>query len=360
MAKKGSILFNLLNFGPKKVSKVISKFGDIDEVFKASPAGLRDVFPESKDIEKILSSRNSKVLDKELELIEKEKIDCLDIFDKDYPLLLKEIANPPLVLYIKGRREVLNKASFAIVGTRIPTIYGSAIAQEYAYKLSSLGLVIVSGLARGIDTAAHKGAVKGGETVAVLGGGLLNLYPKENKKLSEAVIQRGALVSEFPLFAAPIRENFPRRNRIVSGLSKGVLVVEAALKSGARITAHLAAEQNREVFAIPGSIDSPLSRGTHTLIKEGAKLVDSLEDILEELSLKLEEGSQEKPKPRLGVDEKKVFDTLGLREGLSLEEVFIQCGLGRQEFNKTVLGLQLKGIIKEAKPSCFIRSEFAL
>jgi DNA processing protein len=291
MAKKSSILLNLLGLEPKKIDNVIVAFKDPDQIFKA---GLNDLnqIPAlgSSDIEKILAFRNSKDLDQELELINKEKIDCLDIFDEDYPDLLRQIANPPLVLYIKGDRGVLSKFSFAIVGSRNPTQYGLSMTAEFSSSLSALGIVIISGLARGIDTIAHVEALKNGETIAVLGSGLLNVYPRENRDLAERISQKGAVISEFSLNSSPLKENFPRRNRIVSGLSKGILVVEAAARSGALITARLGCEQNREVFALPGNIDSPLSKGTHRLIKEGAKLVDSLEDILEELNINVGAG----------------------------------------------------------------------
>ncbi len=200
-------------------------------------------------------------------------------------MLLKEIANPPLVLYVKGKEEILKELLLAIVGSRLPSAYGRGMAYDYASQLSLLGIGVVSGLARGIDTAAHQAAVKNKGTVAVLGSGLLHIYPQENSPLAEEITRNGALVSEFPLKTSPLKDNFPRRNRIISGLCRGVLVIEAALRSGALITARLACEQNREVFALPGKADSDLSKGTHKLIKEGAKLVDSLEDILEELNL---------------------------------------------------------------------------
>lgn len=286
MAKRASILLNLLNLSPNKIQAIMGSFNDIDSILNAKYSDLRQVLLlTDTDIKKILDLRNSRVLDKELKLIEKKKIDCLDLFDQDYPPLLKEISNPPLVLYINGNRNVLNKFLLAIVGTRIPTMYGLSTAEDLAYRLSLLGIVIVSGLARGIDTAAHRGAIKRGMSVAVLGSGLLNIYPRQNIKLAEGISHKGAVISEFPLFMPPLKENFPRRNRIISGLSKGVLIVEAALRSGALITARLSCEQNREVFAIPGNIDSPLSKGTHKFIKEGAKLVDSLEDILKEFNI---------------------------------------------------------------------------
>jgi len=290
MARKGAILLNLLNLTSQKISNLLSTFEDIDQILKADAKRLKEVpYLQDKDIEKILSGRTSAILDRELELIAKENIDCLDIFDQDYPSLLKEIENPPVVLYLKGNRKVLDKFLFAIVGSRKPTNYGISIAGDFSDQLSRRGIVIVSGLARGIDTIAHKKAIKEGETIAVLGSGLLNVYPRENQNLALEIASLGVVMSEYPLLTPPSRENFPRRNRIVSGMSNGVLVVEAASRSGALITAHLACEQNRDVFAIPGNINSPLSKGTHILIKEGAKLVDCVDDILEELGLSVTE-----------------------------------------------------------------------
>lgn len=286
MAKKGAILLNLLNLTPQKISSVVSAFEDIDEIFRVDAKRLREIpYLQGEDIERILSMRTSAILDQELELIAKENIDCLDIFDQDYPSLLKEIGNPPVVLYLNGDRKVLGKFLLAIVGSRKPTSYGISIAGDFSDKLSKRGIAIVSGLARGIDTIVHQKAIKGGETIAVLGSGLLNIYPRENKRLAQEITHSGAVISEFPLLTSPSKENFPRRNRIISGISRGVVVVEATSRSGALITARSACEQNREVFAIPGSINSSLSKGTHILIKEGAKLVDCLEDILEELSI---------------------------------------------------------------------------
>jgi len=296
MAKKSLIFLNLLGLGPKKISKIITKFADTEEILAEKVSSLEKIaFFDASDIKKISELKKSGALDRELELIEKKKIDCLDIFNGGYPSLLKEIDNPPLVLYIAGNKEILNKFLFAIVGTRIPTIYGISMAQRFSFQLSMMGIGIVSGLARGVDSIVHEAAVKGGVSAAVLGSGLFNIYPRENKQLAQEVSQNGAVVSEFPLYAPPLKENFPRRNRIISGLSKGVLVVEAASRSGALITAHLAVEQNREVFALPGHADSSLSKGAHKLIKEGAKLVDSLEDILEELNLEFENEQSRLP-----------------------------------------------------------------
>ncbi|MFH1319020.1 MAG: DNA-processing protein DprA, partial [Candidatus Omnitrophota bacterium] len=289
-------------------------------------------------------------------LIEKANISVIDIFDRSYPALLNEISYPPIVLYLKGSETILSENLFAIVGSRIPTLYGISTAAKFSYQLSAAGLTIVSGLAKGIDTIAHKEAIRTGKSIAVLGSGLLNTYPKENAQLAEKISLNGAVISEFPLKTAPLRENFPRRNRIVSGLSYGVLVVEAATRSGALITARLACEQNREVFAIPGNVDSPLSRGTHRLIKEGATLVDSIDDILNELNIPYQQQTISYD-ANLNPDEKIILDMIH-NEGAYLEELLIKSNTNPAMINKIILNLQLKGLIKEIKPSCFIKNTY--
>lgn len=358
MAKKSTIFLNLLkSLSPKKIESIISSLSDTEDIFDLSQNALSRIpLIEKKDTETIIDVKNSGVLEKELQCIENEKIAVIDIFDNDYPKLLKEIAHPPLVLYVKGDVKILNEYIFAIVGSRIPTVYGIVSAKEFAMKLASLGLIIASGLARGIDSAAHKGALERGKTIAVLGSGLANIYPRENLKLAEAIEKNGAVVSEFPLHENPHKENFPRRNRIVSGLAHGVLVVEAAEKSGALITAHCALEQNREVFALPGKIDSPVSRGAHLLIKEGAKLVDSVSDIVEELNIKFENTKSENCTIKLGADEAIIFEIIG-SEGAHLEEIILKSKMAQSSIAKTILNLQLNGIISEIKPSFFARTK---
>lgn len=209
----------------------------------------------------------------------------MTLADADYPRALLEIADPPAMLYCKGRRDLLGQPGFGIVGSRNATPQGARDAEAFAHNLSDAGLTIVSGLALGIDAAAHRGGLAGaGSSVAIVGTGLDRIYPARNKALAHQLVERGLIVSEFPLGTAPLPGHFPRRNRIISGLSRGVLVVEAAPDSGSLITARVATEQGREVFAMPGSIHSPLSRGCHALIKQGAKLVESAADILDELA----------------------------------------------------------------------------
>jgi DNA processing protein len=233
-----------------------------------------------------IKSFDLKKIDEELDLIKRYNLKILTFQDDEYPFLLKQIPDPPPVLYIKGKLKEEDKLSIAIVGSRQASFYGLQCSQKFSYELAELGFTIVSGLARGIDTWAHKGALKAqGRTIAVLGSGFSFIYPEENKDLVEEISLKGAVISEFSCNTKPFSFNFPRRNRVISGLSLGVLVVEAAKKSGALITANFALEQNRQVFCVPGRQDSFTSWGTNTLIKEGAKLVLDIQDILEELSL---------------------------------------------------------------------------
>ncbi|MGH9448877.1 MAG: DNA-processing protein DprA, partial [Terriglobia bacterium] len=221
----------------------------------------------------------------EKEMLGAEKLGCgvVSLASKAYPDLLKQIPDPPLVLYTKGGPGVLSGHAVAVVGARRPSAYGSSVAHRLSGDLARRRLVIVSGMARGIDSASHRGAIEaGGKTIAVLGSGIDVIYPRENTKLAEKIVENGALITEFPLGTHPAPENFPIRNRIISGLSLGVLIVEAAEYSGSLITARLALEQNREVFAVPGNITSPQSFGPNLLIKQGAKLVDDWLDVVEE------------------------------------------------------------------------------
>ncbi len=254
----------------------------------------------------------------------------MTLADPDYPRALLEIADPPAVLYCKGRRALLGQPGFGIVGSRNATPQGARDAEAFAQALSDAGLTIVSGLALGIDAAAHRGGLAGaGASIAIVGTGLDRIYPARNKALAHQLVERGLIVSEFPLGTAPLPGHFPRRNRIISGLSRGVLVVEAAPDSGSLITARVAAEQGREVFALPGSIHSPLSRGCHALIKQGAKLVESAADILDELAWQTRlappqfaEASAHSPvDPVLAAFDgaPTTLDTLAQRTGLTLD-----------------------------------------
>lgn len=227
---------------------------------------------------------NWSAIDKELEWLSTTKKHLITINDPHYPLLLKEISWPPIVLFAEGSVDHLSQMQLAMVGSRNPTALGAETAERFAEDLTEQGLIITSGLAMGIDAASHRGALKKGTTIAVLGTGLDSIYPTKNRELTEKILEnRGTLLSEFPLGTPAKKENFPWRNRIISGLSVGVLVVEATLKSGSLITAKFAAEQGRELFAIPGSIHNPLARGCNQLVKQGAKVVETSQDVLEEI-----------------------------------------------------------------------------
>jgi len=286
---------------------------------------------------------------------ERDTIQILRLTDGGYPPLLKEIATPPSELYLKG--SLPTSQCLAIVGTRQASPYGLRLAEKLAKEAAHAGLAIVSGLARGIDTAAHRGALAGnGVTVAVLGSGLLDPYPPENRRLSEEMVEKGGcLVSEFPLTAPPLPENFPRRNRIISGLSLGVLVVEADEQSGALITANFALEQGREVFACPGPMDSVLSRGCHRLIQQGAKLVIDLQDIVDELKIPLSRPLlKEEKKPVLDPQEAKIFQHLS-DEPLSVDLLAERSHLPVQETLSTLLQLELKQLVRAYPGKRFVR-----
>jgi DNA processing protein len=264
---------------------LVEYFGAVEPIFAASRSELvKCPIQEKSAIDTILAGINPDALEQEFQWLGEKNNHLLTWQDADYPRLLREIPDPPAVLFVCGDKALLNQPQIAIVGSRNPTRSGEENARAFAADLAQAGLTITSGLAIGIDACAHRGALaSGGKTIAVFGTGLDRVYPAQQRELAHQIAAQGALVSEFPLGTAPRREHFPRRNRIISGMSLGVLVVEAALQSGSRITARLAADQGREVFAIPGSIHSPLARGCHALIRQGAKLVETAQDVLEEI-----------------------------------------------------------------------------
>jgi len=273
------------NLGIKKYQSLIQEFGSMQNLWNASKEDLRKADGIGEKLSEIISNKDiKKDTLRHLEYMKKHNIDIIGIEDKEYPTLLKNIYNPPLNLYIIGRKDILNEANIAVVGCREASEYGKFVAKDFAYNLSKSGFNIVSGLARGIDSYAHIGTINArGKTIAVLGNGLDAIYPQENIKLVQDILNNhGCIISEYPLGTKPDRANFPARNRIISGLSNGVLVVEAKPKSGTMITVDFALEQGRDVFVIPGNIDSVNSLGTNELIRQGAKLVTNYEEIVEE------------------------------------------------------------------------------
>ncbi|HEX9626096.1 MAG TPA: DNA-processing protein DprA [Acidiferrobacterales bacterium] len=279
------LLLHRITAGGAGLRALLERFGTPRAVFAADRAELLQVLAaQPRWIDAIREGAAAERVTAEFDWLKDPANRIVSFDDPHYPPLLREIPDPPPLLFVRGDARLLAQPQLAVVGSRNPTADGADNARAFGQALAGHGLVIVSGMALGIDAHAHRGALDaGGATVAVAGTGIDRVYPPQHHALAHEIAARGALVSEFPLGAAPRRDHFPRRNRIISGLSLGVLVVEAALKSGSLITARLAAEQGREVFAIPGSIHSPLSRGCHALIRQGAKLVESAADILEEL-----------------------------------------------------------------------------
>jgi len=276
-------LVNAPGIGPRTVAKLIEQFGEPTVIQDASAAQLAAVGLKADSIAAI-KRPDAALLATVLNWLQQPGTDVLTLTDPRYPPQLADIHDAPPLLYVRGDVRLLAEPQIAIVGSRNPTPSGVEITQEFARQLVGYGLVITSGLAHGIDGAAHVGALESGRTIAVFGTGLDRVYPAAHRALARQIAENGALVSEFPPGSEPLAQNFPRRNRLISGLSLGVLVTEAALKSGSLITARTALEQGREVFAVPGSIRNPLARGCHALLRDGAKLVESAADILSELA----------------------------------------------------------------------------
>ena len=271
--------------GGQSLRKLLAAFGLPQQVLAAGRAALAKIV-SAETAARVLADLDAAAVDAALEWASADGNAILTLADSDYPQSLLETPDPPALLYLRGRRELLARPGLAVVGSRNATPQGVSNAEHFAQAFSAAGLTIVSGLALGIDAAAHRGGLEAaGSTIAVLGTGADILYPQRNRALGERIAREGLIVSEFPLGTPPHGANFPRRNRVISGLARGCLVVEAALASGSLITARLAAEQGREVFAIPGSIHSPHAKGCHALIKQGAKLVESAQDLLQELGV---------------------------------------------------------------------------
>jgi len=334
--------------GKLRISRLREHFGNLKDAWNAPAGELKQAGLDSRSVNAMAALRPRISLDDEMEKLERYKVKVLTCEDPAYPPRLKEIYDYPPVLYVRGNLLPKDDPYLAVVGTRKPTVYGRQVAEEIVADLVRSKITIVSGLARGIDSIAHRTALdSGGETIAVFASGLDIVYPADNAKLAQAIMERGALVSEYPLGVRPKADNFPQRNRIMSGLSLGVLVVEAGERSGALITAHQAVEQNRDVFAIPGSILSPGSKGTNHLIQEGAKLVCNCNDILEELNLTTM-AQQLEIKEFLPANEKesRVLKQLTFEPG-HIDEICRCSGLAMPEVSSTLAILELKGIAKQ-------------
>ncbi len=341
--------FSLIpGIGRVRLTQLENYFTNLEDAWKATPAELKRSGLDSGSIRAITSWRPKISLEAEMEKLDRYGVKVLTCHDPDYPSRLKEIYGYPPLLYVRGSLLPEDEWCLAVVGTRRATVYGRQVTEEIVADLARSKITIVSGLAKGIDSVAHHSALEaGGRTIAVFGCGLDIVYPGENAELARRVMQQGALVSEYPLGTRPKADNFPRRNRIMSGLSLGVLVVEAGKASGAMITAHLALEQNREVFAIPGSILSPASRGTNHLIQEGAKLVRDYTDILEELNLTAVAQQVEMKELMPTSDtESLLLKQLGA-EPTHIDEVCRSSGLSISTVSSTLAMMELKGLVKQ-------------
>lgn len=365
------ILLNLVpDIGTIRVRRLLDAFGTLAALFQVSEEQFRQVEGIGPVLAGRLASyaRKSALVDEELRLAKQSGCRVVTQLDADFPAPLKQIPDPPLVLYMKGGWEDVDETAIAIVGARRASVYGQQIAQRFACELAGRGATVVSGLARGIDGAAHRGALQArGRTVAVLGNGLTQVYPPEHEKLASQITEHGAVCSEYPMKMEPLAQNFPRRNRLISGLSLGVVVVEAAQRSGALVTADMALEQGREVFAVPGKVDSPTSHGTHQLLKQGAKLVTCVDDILEELRLEPrtvappdsvpEPVRRSLPITGVTADERQVLEHLSADEPSDVDTVAVKTGLAASTCVASLLGLELKRLVKQLAGKRFIKSD---
>ncbi len=364
---EGLLILNMVeDLGSVRTQALLKHFGSLAKVFRASEDELKmaeGIGP--KIAPKIVQSIKDINIDKELGLIKQYGIKIITFLDKDYPKNLKNIYDPPVVLYVKGEILPEDDVAIAIVGSRLASFYGRQTSEKLGYELASRGITVVSGMARGIDSSAHKGALKAkGRTLAVLGSGLLDIYPEENTALADKIAENGAVISEFPMRTIPDSGNFPKRNRIISGLSLGTVVVEAAQKSGALITADCALEQGRDVFSVPGKVDSTTSKGTNKLIKQGAKLTETADDIMEELSRELLSSSsylrnracQVYQIRGSGLDKREnmVYNLLS-SDPQHIDELCEETGMGISEVSRILLNLEIKRFVRQLPGKTFVK-----
>ncbi len=359
-------LTNVKDIGPAAIKRLLSVFILPEKVFKAALSEISDVLnireSQAKNIKEF--DEWDKV-EKEIQKIKKHDIRIITFNDTEYPESLKQIDSPPMLLYCKGFVDPNDRYAVAIVGSRMMTEYGRRVAEKIASELSNCGLTIVSGMAKGIDTISHKSALKaGGRSIAVLGSGLDRPYPFENNELFRVLSKSGCVLSEFAMGTPPNKENFPRRNRLISGLSLGVIVIEATKESGSLITANYALEQNKEVFAVPGNITSKSSSGTNELIKKGAKLVQVVDDILEELhphlaglkeySLKIlsKKTTTVNNLPEISDDEKNILSVIG-NDLVHIDIISRKLNLVPTRLHPLLLDLEIKGLIRQTEGNKF-------
>jgi len=358
-------LWRVKGVGVKTFFRLLEYFGDPKAIFSATVTKLKEA-GISNVCARQIKDFDWSVVQQDLDWAREGGCHIMCFSDDDYPVLLKEIPDPPPILFIRGDRSLLSSLQVAIVGARNPSPVGSAIAEAFSKNLAEFGLTVTSGLALGIDQASHQGAlsVAGGKTIAVAATGLDRVYPARHRKLAGEIAKTGALVSEFSIGTKPQPGYFPRRNRIISGLSLGVLVVEAAIKSGSLITAKHAMEQGRDVFAIPGSIHNPLAKGCHHLIKQGAKLVETAEDILQELGNlsqllvvdqpNKENSNADKGENSLAVEYDELLQEMSF-EPVSIDSLVEQSKFTAEEISSMLLVLELQGFVSSAAGGAFYR-----
>jgi DNA processing protein len=341
-------------------ARLLRQFGSPEGVFRASLNALESAHIPGQVAQAIVKKESFKRAEKELAAIRNiASCSLLNWTEPEYPQTLLQIYDPPVLLYVRGDPQILNLPSLSIVGTRRPTLYGAQMAQRLGRELAARGLVVISGMARGIDAIGHQGAMDAhGRAVGVLGTGIDVCYPKENKKLYEKVLERGAILSEFPLRTHPAPENFPVRNRIVAGIPLGVVVVEGAQYSGSLITARLAMEFGREVFGVPGNVTQPVSFAPNQLIKQGAKLVTNAEDVIEELPTPVRAALVQAEKPEaeqrnllaaaaLQGPEKKLYELLNAEAPVHIDDIVERSSLNSSQVLATLFDLEMKGIIRQ-------------
>ncbi len=353
-------LSTVKGLGSRRIVSLVTYFGSARAAWEAPAREWRQV-PEIYDelVGELEPQRSGLNVDQLAATIERLGISVITLGDPAYPSLLKEIHNTPAVLYVRGHLQSDDAPTLAIVGSRKATHYGRTVAEQLASELAGMGVIIVSGLAKGIDSAAHIGALKTGITYAIMGTGLDTIYPRENERLAAAICERGALITEYLPGTPPHAAHFPARNRIISGLALGTLVVEAQETSGSLITADFALEQNREVFAIPGNIMSPTSRGCHRLLKQGARLVEGVQDIVDELRLRLNQTSSPLAggslEVALSAPQCQILDHLSL-DPLHLDLLVRQCAMPMGRLLSELTQLELLGVIRQLPGRHYVRT----
>jgi len=347
------IALNLISdLGPRKMASLLRQVSDTEEIFHLSGSEFNKITADPiRDIGRLKTIRASEDLERELKFIEDEGISPICIGDEDYPEDLVNIYDPPSVIFCKGRPCSQDRNAVAIVGSRNCSAYGIRMAEKIAYDLAEKGITIVSGMARGVDSAAHRGALKaGGRTIAVMGSGFRYIFPQGSKDIVSSISKSGAVLTEYISEIHPSKSTFPRRNRIISGMAKGIVVVEAAMKSGALITADFALQQGRDVFAVPGPADSYASKGTNKLIQDGAKLVMCAEDVIEELNLELCSDAEKQSEfafEGMGEVEYRVIEILKDRRPIHVDHIFESVEIDPGVLRETLLRMEIKGLLKK-------------